>query len=134
MSAVEQMAAPFVLPNFSDLVLTAKFFRALGSPIRLRILKTIVGDEKNVSELVEIMRSPQGRVSSHLACLRWCGFVSTRKEGRSVYYRVADPRVRRLIETATDLMRDNADRIRTCTLIDTRPGGGRARRKRARRP
>lgn len=128
MGTAQLMTAPFVLPNLSDLVLTAKFFRALGDPTRLRILQEVMEEEKNVSELVRITGSPQGRVSSHLACLRWCGYVTARQEGRNVYYRVTDPRVRQLIEIASELVRDNTERIRTCTIIDRRRS---VRRKRA---
>jgi len=125
------MPAPFVLPNLSDEVLTAKFFRALGDPTRLRILQLVLDEERNVTELVRLTGSPQGRVSSHLACLRWCGYVTARREGRRVYYRVADPRVRELLLLAASLVRDHTDRIRSCTLIDGRKI--RTRRARVRR-
>lgn len=129
--ATVQMVPPFRLPNLSDVVLKAKFFRALGDPTRLRILEAIRDEEKNVSQLVEMTGSPQGRVSNHLACLRWCGYVTTRQEGRSVYYRVTDHRVRRLVDVASQLVRDNIDRIRTCTVIDRRPGKGSVRGRKA---
>jgi DNA-binding transcriptional ArsR family regulator len=128
----QPMVAPFVLPNLSDLILTAKFFRALGDPTRLRILEAVMDKEKNVSELVEILRSPQGRVSSHLACLRWCGYVATRQEGRNVYYRVTDPKVRELLKLASRLVRGHAERIRTCTIIDPPPSGSHRGRAQAR--
>jgi len=123
----ELMTPPFVLPNLSDQVLTAKFFRALGDPTRLAILRAVLDGEKNVSELVKLTGSPQGRVSSHLACLRWCGYVTARREGRRVYYRVTDPRVRRILELAAEMVEDHTDRIRSCTLIDRR--AARRRRK-----
>jgi DNA-binding transcriptional ArsR family regulator len=123
----ELMTPPFVLPNLSDQVLTAKFFRALGDPTRLAILRAVLDGEKNVSELVKLTGSPQGRVSSHLACLRWCGYVTARREGRRVYYRVTDPRVRRILELAAEMVEDHTDRIRSCTLIDRR--SARRRRK-----
>ncbi len=126
------MPAPFVLPNLSDEVLTAKFFRALGDPTRLRILQLVLDEEKNVTQLVQLTGSPQGRVSSHLACLRWCGYVTTRREGRRVYYRVADPRVRELLAVVASLVRDHTDRIRSCTLIDRRARRTRTRRQRPR--
>lgn len=131
MAAAGPMVAPFVLPNLSDIILTGKFFRALGDPTRLRILEAVMDEEKNVSELVEITGSPQGRVSSHLACLRWCGYVTTRQEGRNVYYRVTDQRVRKLIGMASQLVQDNMDRIRACTIIGRRSRGTRARRRRS---
>lgn len=131
MATAEPMVAPFTLPNLSDIVLTAKFFRALGDPTRLRMLEAVTEEERSVSELIEITGSPQGRVSSHLACLRWCGYVATRRDGRSVYYRVADPRVRHLVRLARQLVEDNMDRIRACTIIDRKPRRPRSRRRRS---
>lgn len=113
-----QMPAPFVVPNLSRPVLLAKFFRALGDPTRLRILQAVADEEKSVGELVQITRAPQGRVSTHLACLRWCGYVTARREGRKVFYRVTEPRVRELVRLASDLVAENRERIRTCTVID----------------
>ena len=113
-----QVPAPFVVPNLSRSVLLAKFFRALGDPTRLRILQAVADEEKSVGEMVHITRAPQGRVSTHLACLRWCGYVTARREGRKVFYRVTDLRVRELVRLASDLVVENRERIRTCTVID----------------
>lgn len=112
----------FALPDLSESVLLAKFFRALGDPRRLRILQAVWDEEKNVSELVRLIGAPQGRVSTHLACLRWCGYVTTRREGRQVFYRVTDPRVRTLLRTARELVGEHAERIRSCTIIDRQTG------------
>ncbi len=109
---------PFALPDLSKGVLLAKFFRALGDPRRLRILQAVLNEEKNVSELVKFIGAPQGRVSTHLACLRWCGYVTARQEGRQVFYRVTDPRVRTLLRTARELVGEHTERIRSCTIID----------------
>ncbi len=130
MGLLEQVVAPFVLPRLSDDLLLAKFFRALGDPTRLRILRAVMDGEKNVTALVELTGAPQGRVSSHLACLRWCGYVATRKEGRQVFYRVTDRRVAKLLELASGLVEDNCERIRSCTIIDRRRGLQRSRRRR----
>ncbi len=113
-----RITAPFVVPHLSKSILLAKFFRALGDPTRLRILQAVLEEEKNVTALVRIIGAPQGRVSTHLACLRWCGYVMTRRDGRNVFYRVADPRVREIMTVASKLVRDNLDRIRTCTVVD----------------
>jgi len=50
----------------------ARFFRGIDDPTRVLILELLLQGEKNVSELVELLGSPQGRVSTHLGCLRWC--------------------------------------------------------------
>lgn len=99
--------------------LTAKFFRGLGDSTRVRILKILLerGDTA-VGDLVEALEAPQGRVSSHLACLRWCGFVLSYRDGRNVYYTVADPRVRDLIEIGERVLADNAERVLACQTID----------------
>src|SRR6266516_2104232 len=72
--------SPFRLPDTparTDLV--AKYFRALGDPTRLRILELLRAEgELSAGELTRRLAQPQPRVSNHLACLRWCGFVDTR--------------------------------------------------------
>ncbi len=130
MAVMAQVTAPFVLPRLSDDVLLAKFFRALGDPTRLQLLQAVKNNEKNVTALVELTGAPQGRVSSHLACLRWCGYVATRKEGRQVFYRVTDRRVAKLLELASGLVEDNCERIRSCTIIDRQGAAQRSRRRR----
>jgi DNA-binding transcriptional ArsR family regulator len=72
----------------------AIYFRGLGDPIRLRILELLRREgELSVGELVRRLELPQPQISNHLACLRWCGFVEARREGRTVYNRIADRRV-----------------------------------------
>jgi DNA-binding transcriptional ArsR family regulator len=106
-------AAP--LPNH----LVAKYFRGLGDPIRLRILELLREEEElSVGELVERLALPQPKVSNHLACLRWCGFVEARREGRTVYNRIADRRVAEMLELAESLLADNADHVAACCQIE----------------
>lgn len=100
--------------------LYARFFRALGDPMRVRILHLLLhspSGETSVSQLVAALGAPQGRVSTHLGCLRWCGLVQTRREGKLVYYRVADPRVRELLALAGELLRDHAASVASCGII-----------------
>ncbi|MHB1005882.1 MAG: ArsR/SmtB family transcription factor [Chloroflexota bacterium] len=97
--------------------LAAKFFRGLGDPTRLRIVLLLLEGEKNVGELVALTNLSQGRVSTHLTCLRWCGYVCARRVGRNVHYRVADPRVRELVLLAQGIIADNASNISCCQII-----------------
>ncbi len=64
----------------------------------------------------------QGRLSSHLACLRWCGFVASRRQGRRVYYSVIDPHVRRLLSMAEEFLADQADSVDICRVIADEAG------------
>ena len=96
----------------------AKYFRGLGDPIRLRILELLRREgELSVGELVRRLALPQPQVSNHLACLRWCGFVEARRDGRTVYNRIADERVEAMLELAESLMADNADHVAACCRI-----------------
>jgi DNA-binding transcriptional ArsR family regulator len=108
--------APFRLPATparTDLV--AKYFRALGDPTRLRLLRLLQADgELSAGELTRRLGQPQPKVSNHLACLRWCGFVATRRQHRVIYYRLADQRVAALLELADGLLADNADHVAAC--------------------
>lgn len=100
------------------LEVTARFFHGLSDLTRLRIVELLLDGEKNVSQLVGILGQPQSRVSNHLACLRWCGYVESRREGKFVYYRIADPRVRQLLGLAREVIADNAAAILSCTRIE----------------
>jgi ArsR family transcriptional regulator, cadmium/lead-responsive transcriptional repressor len=111
--------APFRLPSSpaeSDLL--AKYFRVLGDRTRLRILELVAEDERSVGELVRQLGEPQTKVSNHLACLRWCGFVTTRREHRTIHYRLADERVSSVIELARALLHDNAEHVAACGRVD----------------
>src|SRR5215469_6582992 len=89
----------------SDLL--ARFFRGLDDPTRVLILLLLRDGEKSVSVLVALVGSPQGRISTHLSCLRWCGYVATRRDGRNVYYRLADERIIALLRLGEELMAEH---------------------------
>lgn len=110
---------PFRLsPSPSETELLAKYFRTFGDPTRLRILELLEDGEASVGQLVGALDLPQPKVSNHLACLRWCGIVESRRQHRTVYYRVTDPRVSSVVQLASELLRDNADHVACCARID----------------
>jgi ArsR family transcriptional regulator, cadmium/lead-responsive transcriptional repressor len=118
MSAAAQHA-PFRLPVASgepDLI--ARYFRVLGDRIRLTIVELVAEDERSVGELARLLGEPQPKVSNHLACLRSCGFVTTRREHRTIYYRLADERVAALVALARELLRENAEHVAACARVD----------------
>jgi len=78
----------------------AELFKALGHPVRIRILELLRDQERSVSELQEALEIEMSSVSQQLAILRGKQLVTGRKEGNSVYYRVIDPQVYDLLDTA----------------------------------
>jgi DNA-binding transcriptional ArsR family regulator len=111
--------SPFRLPEAPARIdLVAKYFRALGDPTRLRILGLLRAEgELSAGALTRRLAQPQPRVSNHLACLRWCGFVATRRDHRVIYYRLADDRVAAMLQLAQGLLDDNADHVAACCRI-----------------
>ena len=95
----------------------ARFFRVLGDPTRLKILELLGEGERTVGELVAAVGQPQPRVSTHLACLRHCGFVSTERRGKEVVYRLALNGLGGIMDRAADAMAPIAERLASCTRI-----------------
>lgn len=98
--------------------LVTRFFQVLADPTRVRIVELLLDGEKNVSELVQSLAVPQARVSSHLGCLRWCGYIGSRREGKFIYYRITDPRVADLMGLARTIMAGNAEAIASCLSLN----------------
>jgi len=104
----------------------ATFFQGLADPTRVRILELLAERPRNVSELQEALGLAQGRVSSHLACLRWCGYVLATVDGRFNRYQLVDPRVREILVAAESIVRDNEDRLTSCLVLGTDAGASSA--------
>jgi ArsR family transcriptional regulator, cadmium/lead-responsive transcriptional repressor len=115
-------STPLVPATASPASVTAKFFRGLGDPTRIRVLQLLLERERTVTELVEETGSLQGRLSSHLTCLRWCGFVTSRREGRRVFYSLADGRIPRLLSLADEFLAAHANSVDLCRVIDAERG------------
>lgn len=101
-----------------SLGLKAKLFRGLSDPSRLAILESLRNGERTVSELVALTGLSQPNASGHLACLRECGLVCSRQEGRYVYYTAADARIEELLRSAESILADVAARVYACTRYE----------------
>lgn len=95
------------------------FFQGLSDPTRVRILELLAEQPLTVTELVDRLDLAQGRISSHLSCLRWCGYVEARAEGRYNRYRLVDERVREILRLGEAIVRDNATRLTSCLVLAT---------------
>lgn len=119
---------PFNEPIY---VLKGEFFRVLGHPARVRILELLREGERSVGDLQEALGLDSSGTSQHLGALRRQGLLASRREGTSVYYSVADPRMFQLLETARQILGSNlADRQ---ALIDELQATAPAPRTRGRR-
>jgi ArsR family transcriptional regulator, cadmium/lead-responsive transcriptional repressor len=110
---------PFLLPDApAEPDLVAKYFRVLSDPTRVRVLELLDQyGELSVGELVERLGQSQPKVSNHLACLRWCGFVERERRHPNVFYRVADDRVVQLLALGRGLLAENAEHVASCRRV-----------------
>ena len=111
---------PFVLPEQpAEPDLVAKYFKVLSDATRVRALELLdEHGELTVGELVQRLGQSQPMVSTHLACLRWCGFVERERRHPNVFYRVADERVLELLGLGRALLADNAEHVASCRRVD----------------
>ncbi len=110
-------------PSHQRTDVLATFFQGLADPTRVRILEILAERPRTVTELVAELGLAQGRVSSHLSCLRWCGYVRADVEGRFNRYRLVDERVREILGLGEAIVRDNADRLTSCLVLATEANG-----------
>ncbi len=81
----------------------SNFLKAISHEGRLMILCHLVNGEKSVTELEELLSARQAAVSQQLARLRLEGLVTPRREGKTIYYALADNRPRKMLETVYEL-------------------------------
>jgi ArsR family transcriptional regulator, cadmium/lead-responsive transcriptional repressor len=101
-----------------DMCLLARFFNGFANSTRLSILLLLARQgEMKVGELVSELGAPQPRISDHLRCLAWCGYVKVRREGRNAYYSIFDDRVLKMLHLGESMLRDNFEHVEACEVI-----------------
>lgn len=101
-------------PSLTSTDLQAKLFRGFADPSRLTILEALREGERTVGDLVQTTSLSQPNVSNHLGCLRDCGLVTARQQGRNVFYSLSDPRVGQLLLLADELLGEVARGVYEC--------------------
>ncbi|HXM54703.1 MAG TPA: metalloregulator ArsR/SmtB family transcription factor [Candidatus Dormibacteraeota bacterium] len=89
-------------------------FRSLADPTRLAIVRRLAGGEARVVDLTHELELPQSTVSTHVACLRDCGLVDGRVEGRQVFYSLARPELLDLLTSAEALLAATGEQVALC--------------------
>lgn len=108
-------AAPVALPRHE---LLARVFRTLGDPTRLRVVGLLAElGEATQTDLIEQAGTAQSRMSEHLSCLTWCGFVVSEKRGRTVHYRLADGFAERFLALANQFLSENQGAVGSCLVL-----------------
>ena len=80
----------------------AEVLKAVGHPVRLRIVELLEGGEKCVGDIVRAIGGKQAVTSQHLNMMKDKGVLSSRRDGARVYYRIENPNVIKLLHCVYD--------------------------------
>lgn len=97
-----------------DLDVKVKFLHGFSHKTRIQILECIKEDEKTVSEIIDNLQGSQSNISQHLACLKGCGMIVGRQEGKYIFYRLRNKRVRDLLTMFDVVLEDVEDDVISC--------------------
>lgn len=84
--------------------LKAEFFKTLGHPVRIRVLELLSVREHAVSEMLPEVGVEAAHLSQQLAVLRRSNLVTSRREGSTVFYALANPEVAELLRVARSIL------------------------------
>ncbi|GMR03089.1 MAG: hypothetical protein BMS9Abin20_1453 [Acidimicrobiia bacterium] len=107
---------PIPVPLADD-ELIARIFRGLGDATRVRILRFLLEGPRSQKEIVEEVGLSQGRVSQHLSCLVWCGYLESERQGRVVEYRIGNARVAALLDLGVGFLDTTCGDIGSCRIV-----------------
>lgn len=107
------------VPAAADLRRAAALFHGLADRNRLAIVAQLADGERRVVDLTRTLGLAQGTVSGHLACLRDCGLVVGRPEGRQMFYSLAHAELMEVLTTAEQLLALTGDAVELCPNYGT---------------
>ncbi|MBB6171723.1 DNA-binding transcriptional ArsR family regulator [Nocardiopsis mwathae] len=100
----------------TELAPAAALFHSLSDPVRLAIVQRLTRGEARVADLTSELGLAQSTVSKHLACLRDCGLVDFRPEGRQSFYHFDRPELLDLLRSAERLLAATGDAVVLCPV------------------
>lgn len=98
----------------SDVDMKIKFLRGFADKTRIQILESIKDHEKTVSQIVDELKGNQSNISQHLACLKGCGIIVGRQEGKFIYYSLRNKQVRDLLTMFDVVLEDVQNDVASC--------------------
>jgi ArsR family transcriptional regulator len=103
----------------------AEVLKAMADPTRLKILHSLQGNERCVSDILEIVGGSQANVSKHLSVLKRAGLVDSRRDGLNVFYQISDEGVFTICRNVCDSIEVRVDREHQ-TIVEGREQMNRA--------
>ena len=97
-----------------DIELKAHFTHGLSNKVRLMILELLKSKGMTVNEIVKQSQISQSSISQHLSCLKGCGLVNSRQEGKYVYYQIKNNQILELLKLIDSVVENTEDDIQSC--------------------
>jgi DNA-binding transcriptional ArsR family regulator len=107
----------------------AELFKALGHPLRIRILELLRGREASVRDLLRELDAEPPAVSQQLGILRARGIVESRRADGTVYYRIKDPLISRLLDVGREVFGTQVVDMRSILAAQQREDRAAGRRR-----
>ena len=92
------MSKPKKWTDLEALTQGAEGLRVLAHPHRLRMVQMLWAGDYSVGELADSCELPTAMASEHLRLMQRCGFLTAEKDGRKVFYRVAEPHLKNIMQ------------------------------------
>ena len=97
-----------------QLDIKVKLIHGFSNKIRLQILECIKNEEKTVSQIIAETKASQSNISQHLACLKGCGIINGRNEGKYMYYSLRNDHIRDLLSLFDVVLEDVESDVASC--------------------
>ncbi|MBT2727481.1 winged helix-turn-helix transcriptional regulator [Bacillus sp. ISL-75] len=97
-----------------DMNMKVKLINGFSNKTRIQILESIKEQEKTVSQIVEEINGNQSNISQHLACLKGCGIIVGRNEGKYCYYSLRNQNIRDLLAMFDVVLEDVQNEMNCC--------------------
>ncbi|MFC7687069.1 ArsR/SmtB family transcription factor [Ureibacillus sp. GCM10028918] len=91
-----------------------KLIHGFSNKTRIQILECIKEEEKTVSQIIEETKGSQSNISQHLACLKGCGIIVGRNEGKYMYYSLRNQHIRDLLTMFDVVLEDVENDVACC--------------------
>lgn len=98
MTTKSRRKKPLPERNMPALTQAAECLKTVAHPVRLRMIQLLLDDQYTVGELAADCKVPDNVASEHLRLMQRTGLLGSERDGRRVYYRVAEPHLRKIIE------------------------------------
>lgn len=96
----------------------AKFIRGFSDKTRMQILHAIQDQELTVTQIVDELKGNQSNISQHLACLKGCGIIVGRQEGKYMYYSLRNEQIKQLLVMIDVVFTQVEEEVAACDKND----------------